>query len=74
MLNQSYRDIISAVAIRLKFLIAHSPEESYIHFTKTFPNLEQRVKQKDLASFLGITVTSLTRIRARIAKNKGKII
>ena len=71
MLNQSYKDIISAASTRIKFLIANSPEECYIHFTKTYPNLEQRVKQKDLASFLGITVTSLSRIRARIAKNKG---
>lgn len=70
MLNQSYKDIITEAALRIKFLIAHTPEERYLQFTKMYPNLEQRVKQKDLASFLGITVTSLSRIRARITKNK----
>jgi len=71
MLNQSYKDIITEAGTRIKFLIAHTPEERYLQFTKTYPNLEQRVKQKDLASFLGITVTSLSRIRARITRNKG---
>lgn len=69
MLHQSYKQIIIDAATRIKFLIAQSPEERYIHFSKTYPNLEQRVKQKDLASFLGITVSSLSRIRARISKN-----
>lgn len=69
-LSQSYKEIILDAATRIKYLIVHSPEERYLHFTKTYPNLEQRVKQKDLASFLGITVSSLSRIRARIAKNK----
>lgn len=72
MLNQNYKDIIIDAAIRIKFLVAQSPEESYLHFTKTYPNLEQRIKQKDLASFLGITVSSLSRIRARIMK-KNKV-
>lgn len=69
MLNQSYKQIILEAAVRIKFLIAHNPEERYLHFSETYPNLEQRVKQKDLASFLGITVSSLSRIRARISKH-----
>jgi CRP-like cAMP-binding protein len=67
-INQSWKDIILDAATRIKFLIAHSPEERYLHFTKTYPNLEQRIKQKDLATFLGVTVSSLSRIRARIIK------
>ena len=68
LLNQSYKLIITEAASRIKFLIVNSPEERYLHFCETYPNLEQRVKQKDLASFLGITVSSLSRIRARIMK------
>ncbi len=68
MLNNNFKEIILDAATRIKFLIAHSPEECYLHFTETYPNLEQRLKQKDLASFLGITVSSLSRIRARILK------
>lgn len=69
MLNQSYKQIIFEAATRIKFLIAHSPEERYLQFTHTYPNLEHRVKQKHLASFLGITVSSLSRIKARLSKN-----
>lgn len=68
MLNQSYKEIIQDASTRIKYLIAYSPEERYLYFTQTYPNLEQRVKQKDLASFLGITESSLSRIRARIVK------
>ncbi|MBK8518118.1 MAG: Crp/Fnr family transcriptional regulator [Saprospiraceae bacterium] len=69
LLNQGYKQIISSTAERIKFLIIHTPEERYIHFVNSFPDLEQRVKQKDLASYLGITVTSLSRIRSRISKS-----
>lgn len=68
LLNQSYKQIIQEAAARIKFLIAYSPEERYLYFSKSYPSLEQRVKQKDLASFLGITVSSLSRMRARISK------
>lgn len=68
LLNQSHKQIILQAATRIKFLIAHSPEERYLQFTNTYPNLENRVKQKHLASFLGITVSSLSRIKARLSK------
>lgn len=68
MLNQSYKQIVLQAATRIKFLIAHSPEERYLQFTHTYPNLENRVKQKHLASFLGITVSSLSRLKARLSK------
>ncbi|NME84190.1 Crp/Fnr family transcriptional regulator [Clostridium sp. SM-530-WT-3G] len=42
--------------------------ERYKRFKAMYPNLEQRIKQHHLASYLGITPVSLSRIR-----NKGKI-
>lgn len=68
MLNDQYKQIIIESADRIRFLVAHSPEERYLHFRQMYPNLEQRIKLKDLASYLGITDTSLSRIRARLAK------
>jgi CRP-like cAMP-binding protein len=68
LINQSYKKIIAEAALRIKFLLVNSPEERYLHFREIYPHLLQRVKQKDLASYLGITVTSLSRIRARISK------
>jgi CRP-like cAMP-binding protein len=47
----------------------NSPEEQYLSLQKTRPDLEQRVPQYQLASYLGITPESLSRIRKRISKN-----
>jgi CRP-like cAMP-binding protein len=69
MVNHLYKQIIAEAAERIRFLVVNTPEERYLHFRKTYPNLEQRIKQKDLASYLCITDTSLSRIRARIAKS-----
>lgn len=43
-----------------------SPEERYLKLLSSQPELFQRVKLKDIASFLGISPVSLSRIRARI--------
>lgn len=45
-----------------------SAKERYINFVKTYPNIEQNVKNYHIASFLGITTESLSRIRKEIAK------
>lgn len=43
-----------------------SPEERYLDLLKNRPDLMQRVPQYQLASFLGITPQSLSRLRKRI--------
>ncbi|MNX90852.1 hypothetical protein D3C86_1229170 [compost metagenome] len=45
-----------------------NPSERYLQFAEKFPDLMQRVPQHILASFLGITPVSLSRIRKRIVK------
>ena len=47
-----------------------SPEQRYHNLLKTRPDLLQRVPQHQLASFLGITPQSLSRLRARIVHKK----
>lgn len=48
-----------------------SPEERYVNLLELRPDLVQRVPQHQLASYLGITPQSLSRLRKRIAeKNK----
>lgn len=44
------------------------PEERYRKFTSQYPELIQRVPQHIIASYLGITAVSLSRIRKRISK------
>lgn len=46
--------------------ILTSPEERYLNLLETRPDLLERVPQYQLASFLGVTPESLSRIRKRI--------
>ena len=64
-------------AIEQRFVLLHdlfisyllnSPEERYITLLNDRPDLLQRIPQHQIASFLGITAVSLSRIRNRIAK------
>lgn len=48
----------------------YSPEKRYLKFMEERPDLIQRVSQQHLASFLGFTAESLSRIRKRIHEKK----
>ena len=50
--------------------ILYNAEQRYLQFAHRYPNLLQRVPQHLIASFLGITPVSLSRIRNRISKQK----
>lgn len=58
-----------------KLMIIHlksqSPEQRYLWLIQNYPqSLLQRISQKDLASFLGITPQSFCRIKNNIHKNR----
>jgi CRP-like cAMP-binding protein len=48
--------------------VTNSPEERYLYLLKTRPELFQRVPQHQLASYIGVTPESLSRIRKRVLK------
>jgi len=50
--------------------ISLSAEEQYLQMLKDSPAIVQRVAQRHIASYLGITPEALSRIRNRIAKNQ----
>jgi CRP-like cAMP-binding protein len=50
-------------------LIKCLAEERYQHFLADFPGLSQRIPQYHIASYLGITPESLSRIRSKLARN-----
>lgn len=50
--------------------IMYTPEERYLHFEKTHGDLLLRVPHHIIASFLGITPVSMSRIRKRLSKKK----
>lgn len=54
---------------RVEDLLYYSPEKRYIHLLTENPLVFQKFPQKYIASYLGITPQSLSRIRKRITNN-----
>ena len=48
--------------------LALPAKERYLNFIKTYPNIEQSVKNYHIASYLGITTESLSRIRRELTQ------
>jgi CRP/FNR family transcriptional regulator, anaerobic regulatory protein len=63
------QELAMAVKVFEKHLF-YSPEERYLKFLEEYPHLMNRVPLKHLASFMGVTPVSLSRIRKRVADNK----
>lgn len=55
---------------RIIMLMSSNAKKRYEHFTKTYPNIFQRVPLKMVASYLGITPEALSRIRNELSKKK----
>jgi CRP-like cAMP-binding protein len=55
---------------RIVASLSASAEARYLSFLKSYPTLAQRISQRQIASYLGITSESLSRIRRRLADKK----
>jgi CRP-like cAMP-binding protein len=53
---------------RIIMLMSASAWERYEHFLETYPNIAQRVPQRMIASYLGITPEALSKLRGDKAK------
>lgn len=50
--------------------LSQTAKERYVSFIKTYPNIEKSVKNYHIASYLGITTESLSRIRKELTINQ----
>jgi len=50
-------------------LLMNSAQERYLQFLEDYPNLENRLNNYHIASYLGITPESLSRIRKNLRRN-----
>jgi CRP-like cAMP-binding protein len=59
----------SYVALQRRILanISQTAEERYLHFSKNYPEIEQKVPQHQIASYLGIKPESLSRLRKQLS-------
>jgi CRP-like cAMP-binding protein len=53
---------------RLVNAMSASAQDRYLHFLQTYPSLARRVPQRMLASYLGVTPETVSRIRKRLSQ------
>lgn len=53
---------------RINQNLSFTAEERYLHFIEKYPQLEQRLSQKQVAAYLGITPEFLSMIRRKLAR------
>lgn len=68
--STALKNVVMAFIYRLEAFIEESPEERYVNIDKVRPNLAYLFLGKYLASFLGISPNSLSRIRKRLKIKK----
>ncbi len=70
LINHILQRSLNASQERIQVAISMSAEDKYLHFITTFPQLANRIPRHMLASFLGMTPESLSRIKKKLAKSK----
>lgn len=68
--NKLLHNHIRNLQKRITQLLGATSEERYLDFLKTYPNIFERVPQWMVASYLGITPESLSRVRKELTKRK----
>jgi CRP-like cAMP-binding protein len=63
--------LAAAKDARLVSVLSASAQERYADFLQKYPSIPGRVPQHMLASYLGISPETLSRIRGRLARKRG---
>jgi CRP-like cAMP-binding protein len=63
-------DAYMALQKRTTNIISLPPEKQYQAFTQTYPNILQRVPQHMIASYMGLSPETLSRVKSRINNRK----
>jgi len=61
---------MSVLQKRIIMLMSSAAIERYEHFEKTYPNIIQRVPQRMIASYLGITPEALSKVKGDKVRDK----
>lgn len=64
---------ISVLQKRVIMLMSATAIERYEHFVKTYPQITQRVPQKMIASYLGMTPEALSKVKGAHTKEKQSV-
>ncbi len=69
-INKMLEQLLLESFLRMEKFVLHNPEERYLQLLESKPEIINRVSQKLLASYIGITPVSLSRLRARLHSKK----
>lgn len=64
------QNMLLEVMMRLESFVLEKPEERYLTLMTQKPHIVQRVPDKHIASYIGVTPVSLSRIRKRLSQKK----
>lgn len=67
---QRFINRIDALQTRVIILMSATAEEKYIDFLETYPDIVQRVSQKMIASYLGLSPEALSRVRKSLVTTR----
>lgn len=70
--NRLLHNHIRHLQNRINLLLSTNAEDRYLQFVKMYPDILLRVPQTMVASYLGITPESLSRVRKELAKKNFK--
>jgi CRP-like cAMP-binding protein len=70
LMNNDLKECMSIAEDRVNVVLSYTAEEKYIAFMDEYPGLSNRIPQYMIASYLGITPESLSRIRKQLIKNR----
>lgn len=70
MMNKNLIKAMGTLIERLKFQTLLSPEQRYCQLLENQPTILQRVPQKHIASYVGVTNVSMSRIKTRVLRKK----
>jgi CRP-like cAMP-binding protein len=62
----AFQNAFVAMQQRILTTLSESAEKNYLEFMQRYPNIEQTIPQHQVASYLGITPESLSRIRKQM--------
>lgn len=70
--NKALHSHILHLQKRVNLLLGATSEQRYLDFIKLYPSITLRIPQWMIASYLGITPESLSRVRKELARNNFK--
>lgn len=70
--NRLLHNHIRHLQSRINLLLSAAAEDRYLQFVRMYPDIMLRVPQTMVASYLGITPESLSRVRRELAQKQGR--